>query len=357
MVENYTVSVISTMEQNRNITGLLYALNNKKDPDIRNRAIDALGRLRSAEAADALLEILKKDKDETAQERAIFALGILKEKRAWNPILEILKNSKEPENVRWASAEAISYYEDLRAVEPLLDALEYARGKVLIGVILSLGRLKDRRAIGPLIKLFEKELTKTFNYNEDWLVLINTAIALQNFEDPRTIKPLSKALKFDRSSFPNCGGRCGDLQREALNALGKIYDKRAFDVIVNTLESGGYALKLNSVNVLKSIENRKVLAPLYRALQTNRNNKTLVEALQNAISEVERYAGETCYFCGEDCEIREIRMIDKPTDRRICQDCWNDIKHEQGNPDMRMVIEVGWGDEDRNAGALKERQK
>jgi HEAT repeat protein len=238
-----------------------------------------------------------------------------------------------------------------------LDALEYARGKVLIGVILSLGRLKDRRAIGPLIKLFEKELTKTFNYNEDWLVLINTAIAFQNFEDPRTIKPLSKALKFDRSSFPNCGGRCGDLQREALNALGKIYDKRAFDVIVNTLESGGYALKLNSVNVLKSIENRKVLAPLYRALQTNRNNKTLVEALQNAISEVERYAGETCYFCGEDLETRKICMIYKPTNRKICAMCWKDLKREQENPDNRTVFESGWDDENPTAVTSKERSK
>jgi len=357
MVRKDTVSVIGAMEQRRDINGLLKALNNTKDPDVRHRTIDALGRLRSAEAADAILEILKKDKDETARERAIFALGCLKDKRASKSIMEILKNSKEPENVRWAAAEAFNYYGDLRAVGPLLDALEYGRGKVLIGVILSLGRLKDRRALGPLVTLFEKELTKSFNFDEDWLVLINTAIAFQNFDDPRTIKPLSKALKFDRSSFPNCGGRCGDLQREALNALGKINDKRAFDVIVDTLESGSCALKLNCVNVLKSIENRKVLAPLYRALQTNRNNKTLVEALQNAISEVERYAGETCYFCGEDCEIREIRMIDKPTDRRICQDCWNDIKHEQGNPDMRMVIEVGWGDEDRNAGALKERQK
>ncbi len=357
MVRKSVVSTIDAMEQKRDINGLLDALNNTKNPDVRHRTIDALGRIRSGKASHTFREILEKDKDEIARERAIIALGCLKDKRAWNPILEILKNSKEPENVRWASAEAISYYDDIRAVGPLLDALEYSRGKTLINVILSLGRLKDKRALEPLMMLFEKELAKKFDVDEDFLVLINTAIAFQNFDDSRAINPLFKALKLACSSIPNCEGRCGDLQREALNALGKIKDKRAFNVIVNTLESGSLSLKLNSVNVLKSIENRKVLAPLHRALRTNRDNKPLVERLLNAISEIETYAGKMCYFCGEDRETRAIRMIDRPVNRRICLDCWNDMKFEQKNPDTRMVIECGWDDDDHDAGASEKRLK
>lgn len=357
MVAKYSISVIDTMEQKRDIAGLLKAVTNKKNPDARRRAIDALGRLRKPEAAGALLDILRKDKDETARERGILALGLIKDKCAWKYILEILKNPNEPENIRWASAEAIGYYGDLRAVRPLVEALSSTRGGILINVILSLGRLQDRRAVEPLITLFEEELSKRLNVDEDFLVLINTAIAFQDFDDPRIIAPISKVLKFDRSSFPNSEGRCSDLQREALKALGRIKDKRAFDVIVETLESGDHMLKLNCVYVLKSIDNRQALAPLHRALRINRDDERLVEELRNAISEIERCAGESCYYCGEDRRTKEILTIDKPTDRRICQDCWNGIRNEQRNPDTRMVVECGWGDEDRNSGASDERPK
>jgi hypothetical protein len=111
------------------------------------------------------------------------------------------------------------------------------------------------------------------------------------------------------------------------------------------------------VDVLKNIENRKVLAPLYRALRTNWNNKPLVEGLQNAISEIEKYAKESCYYCGEDLETRIIRMIYKPANRRICAMCWKDLKREQENPNTRTVVECGWDNENLTVVTSEKRRK
>jgi bilin biosynthesis protein len=88
------------------------------------------------------------DEDPAVRQEAARELGRLRDSRAIAPLISCLEDRNE--RVRWAAADSLLEMGEA-AVEPLLQALEfedkYARAEAA-GV---LGRMKDERAIGPLI--------------------------------------------------------------------------------------------------------------------------------------------------------------------------------------------------------------
>jgi HEAT repeat protein len=101
------------------IPSLLSALTHS-DWLVRLHAVEALGKMRSAEAVEPLLSVLFNDHDAAVREDAIRALGQIGDGRAFDFLVTIMK---EP-GLRPLAVEALGQLDDERAVPVLIKVLE-----------------------------------------------------------------------------------------------------------------------------------------------------------------------------------------------------------------------------------------
>lgn len=99
----------------------------------------------------------------------------------------------------------------------LLKNLNSGKTDVRIQAIKKLGKLKDKKAVAPLIKLFK---------DKDPIVAWEAVKALGQIRDKRATGPLIKLLS----------GKYWDMRWAAVNALGNIRDKRAAQPLQNALD-------------------------------------------------------------------------------------------------------------------------
>jgi HEAT repeat protein len=175
-----------------------------RDSKVRVQAISALGRIADPKTIDPLVACLD-DNDQDVQEAAQRALtysnascveslaaafkdkdwhgewraiNILRSKGALVPaadaLIFILKNNANS-IIRAQAAEALGEIKDLRAVTPLINALEDKDKFCKIAAIEALGEIKDPRAIAPLVTMLE---------SEDWDIRDKSAMALGSIGDP-----------------------------------------------------------------------------------------------------------------------------------------------------------------------------
>jgi HEAT repeat protein len=80
--------------------------------------------------------------------------------------------SDENPGKRWKAADSLGRLGDLRAVEPLIDALSDDDRRVRVKVIWALGSIGDVRALGPLQQLYRIEADDNREIIEEALVEI-----------------------------------------------------------------------------------------------------------------------------------------------------------------------------------------
>lgn len=121
----------------------------------RARAAEALGVIAGDKAVKALINVLRNLRLYTPiLLDVVYSLGEIRDKRAVKPLLKALKNADE--FVKPAAARALGELGDKAAVKPLINVLD---GEIVLKseAILALGKLKDERAIRPLTKLLKKK--------------------------------------------------------------------------------------------------------------------------------------------------------------------------------------------------------
>jgi len=128
------------------------------------------------------------------------------------------------EHVKLKKIKAVSF-------APLVKALDDDNASIRQGAAMSLGKLGDARAIGPLIRLLVDE----------WLVRVKAIAALVTIGEP-AVKPLLKALENDHSLI-----RAG-----AVESLGEIGDSRAIEPLVKALADENLAVRSSAAGVLES---------------------------------------------------------------------------------------------------------
>ena len=151
-------------------------------PTALEHAIMALNKIGSP-AVEALLVALKSENGQV-RENAAWALGEIKDARAVEPLMHSLK--EENMLVRVKAAEALGSIRDRRAVEPLIQAINDANTLVKVKAVEALGQIRDARAVKPLIGLLK---------NENPFVVENTALALGNLHDAHAVEALVGLLK------------------------------------------------------------------------------------------------------------------------------------------------------------------
>jgi len=121
--------------------------------DVRNKAVQALGRLGDPRALKPLIAQLS-DKNALVRAQVARALGYLGDRSAVQPLIGLLGDDRS--KVRQAAARALGSLKDARACSPLLAYLAEAEGQEIFEVISALGNLGDPGAVQPLIALLDR---------------------------------------------------------------------------------------------------------------------------------------------------------------------------------------------------------
>ena len=112
---------VARLEAKSDVLGLIKALGFQKDPQVRCRAAEALGRCGDARAVEPLLAALS-DQDADVRSGSARSLGPLHASEAVEPLLNALEDDHH--GVRASAARSLGVLADARAVVPLVIALK-----------------------------------------------------------------------------------------------------------------------------------------------------------------------------------------------------------------------------------------
>jgi HEAT repeat protein len=179
------------------VQALTEVATNKKIPKtVREAAVQSLGDIGNPNAVDALISILEDSSIEVdVRAEVARALGRTGNPKAIEPLIQRMKSEWKVDKrvLRQAIVDALSAFRDQRAIDALLWALstDYYIARAAAE---SLKKLRDRRAVEPLIRLVDPPDDKA-NYREherEFAAQILGAIG-----DPRAIPALVNALRDD----------------------------------------------------------------------------------------------------------------------------------------------------------------
>ena len=135
------------------LEGLVKALRDSTDPQVRQYAAYLLGKAHNPRAIQPLIEALA-DFDKSVREQATLALSRIG-KAAIEPLAEAMKEPKW--ETRYRAAEALGRIADEKAVKPLVQGLKDNRDHVRYMAAKGLKELGDSDTIEPLIILLKDE--------------------------------------------------------------------------------------------------------------------------------------------------------------------------------------------------------
>ena len=219
-VFNLLKTRIEEMEDNRDVDGLIHALNDDAE-NVRREAVMALERIGDVRATEPLIQKLQ-DPDRTIQEEAITALGRIQDKKAVPALIQTLNNKHI--GIRWRAAEALGKIGDPQATEPLIQKLQDAEQTIQEEAITALGRIRDKKAVPALIQAL-----KNRHVGIKW----RAAEALGKIGDPQATEPLIQTLHDPDKT----------IQEMAITALGRI----AVDPFIQDLSSSNQELKEKAI--------------------------------------------------------------------------------------------------------------
>jgi HEAT repeat protein len=212
--------------------------------------------------------------DEEEREEAARSLGELKDRRGVEPLLTALYDQSR--YVRREAAKALGSIGDMRAIPPLLDAMKDDDRYAREGAAEGLA-LFGKKAVVPLLNSMD---------DPDWHVRFGAVVALRIIGDSRAVQPLVRALR-DENRF---------VRREAVKALGRLGGDAAREPLARALNDEDSSVRLRAIGALVKCCGEKAAGPVSAALEDPDSSVRLraVRALEElgspeAGSALERY--------------------------------------------------------------------
>jgi HEAT repeat protein len=246
-----------------------------KDEDwaIREEAAMALGTFRDPRAVGPLICLLR-DADRAVRQAAIGALTAIGEPSV--PVLGLCLSDPQPD-VQEAASSVLALIADDRVLAPLTASLGNQDWIVRMHAAKALGRIKDARAIGPLIPLLQDKvkavreevtialaamgeaalpsLLEALKHPE-WLVRLHAVEALGKSRSADAVEPLLWALFNDHDQA---------VREDVVRALGDLADRRAMEFLVTVMKEPG--LRPLAVEALGKIGDRRTVPILIAVLE------------------------------------------------------------------------------------------
>jgi HEAT repeat protein len=181
-VRKYSASALGKIGDMRATESLIQTLNDK-EWHVRKYAADALGNIGDERAVTPLVDALS-DEDDDVRWKVVIALGKMRS-AAVEPLIEVFGD--EDWRIRGRAAEALGKIGDIRAVDPLINAImgrgkdrnKYVRGRAAE----ALGKIGDERAIEPLIKTLDDDYIYVRTKAEEALNRMESATQIENYDD------------------------------------------------------------------------------------------------------------------------------------------------------------------------------
>jgi HEAT repeat protein len=155
------------------------------------------------------------------------------------PLIKALQN--EDGNVQIYSAWALGKIKDIRAVEPLIALFRDSPWEIIQEKTAeALGKIKDARAVEPLIDLIRKEktnlrtfvLTGVHHPNEE------AVWALGEIKDKRALEPLNQVLQvLNEILIAKERGSIDDYYKEVILTLGKFKDSSSIPILIAAMKT------------------------------------------------------------------------------------------------------------------------
>jgi HEAT repeat protein len=243
---------VEKLEANKDVKGLIKALDYKKDYNVRRRAVEALGKIGDPKAVDPLINALK-DEDEYVRKNAAGALGKIGDPKAVDPLINALKD--DDIGVRWRVVEALGKLGDPKAVDPLTNALKDENKYMRQGAAEALGKIGDPKAVDALINALK---------DEEWFMRHRAAEALGKIGwKPKDNEEKAWYLVANRDY-------------ESLK-LGK----HSVDPLINALNDDVNSVRKWAAEALREIGDVRAVEPLIQAI----SSRELVENVRVSIAE------------------------------------------------------------------------
>jgi HEAT repeat protein len=180
------------------LEGMIHALRNSTDPQVRQYAAYLLGQAKNPRAIQPLIEALA-DFDKSVRQQATLALSSIG-KAAIEPLAAAMKEKKW--ETRYRAVEALGKIADEKAVQPLIKALKDNRDHVRYMAAKGLREFGDSDATEPMVILLKDENKYVRMMAATVLGTIggkkvHTALknALESEEDEKVKEAINEALK------------------------------------------------------------------------------------------------------------------------------------------------------------------
>jgi len=196
---------------------------------------------------DSWLQKLQ-DEDSKVKEGAIYALGELGDKRAVEPLITMLEDPSS--DVRKSAAVALGWLKDKRAVEPLLNYFKKAQASEFSSITYALSELKDKEAVDPLIQMALEA--------ESQQIRKPCIRALGKMNDKRAIIPLIKILTNEKEAR--------DFHTFTNETLDRMLDAYGIKELIQAFDYSNDAVKWFASRKLRELSD-KSFEPLIHAIK------------------------------------------------------------------------------------------
>jgi len=291
LAQSYAAYTLGRMRSSEAVPALIAALQSKDD-QVRERAIDALGRIKDPRAWKPLILMANKDSSpalRTKAQKTVESLGSLGSARVDSEALALQLKDPSPGKRREA-AQALSQYGDWWSIRPLGDALQDPDQEVRRYAARALGDLQDKRAVGPLVSALPRS---------SGLARQTALIALGVLKDDTAVEPLLRYLKdpdadtrkLTARALANLGSaRSGPALAEALSdlvpenrrevarALGLVKDPRAVSRLMVVVRDDVEENQIEATRAIGRIGGSEAVSQLIRILD-DRNPMLAVTAV------------------------------------------------------------------------------
>jgi HEAT repeat protein len=276
---------IEGLKANKDVEGLIQALNDMNEAHIRKEAAVALREIGDARAVEPLIAILK-DSDSGVRIESVRALEVLGDTRAVEPLIATLMNERDFSVRSWA-ARALGQIGDKRAVVPLIAALKdvWIQGQA----VEALGNIADEKAVDPLISFL---IEVSDNYSRDAAVR-----SLGKIGNTKAVEFLISALEDKSPDIQGSAARAltqlnvrldnrqqallvvasGDW--EAAIGLGPI----AVDALIGALNSNGLGVPSRAAMALAKIGDSRGINKLTQLITSGDTEKVSLEDIREAL--------------------------------------------------------------------------
>ena len=217
-------------------------------------------------AEDLIPELVKvfKSKDAVIRERAVEALGDIRTDEGFKALPEMLKDPK-PE-VRIATVKALAKYEDRKdeVLPKIYELLKDKEPQVTREVVLNLAKIGQKAAVSMLIEALDIEDTVTKSYavkelgklkaleaadkiieilkSDKYTMRILAAEALGEIRDQKAVKPLGELLN-DQND---------EVRKAAVTAIGKMGGAELEDMLIQQLDSNDVDMRSRALEALEA---------------------------------------------------------------------------------------------------------